>query len=796
MSEGSQAAPPLGVGAARAAQQAQPWPWLILFAIYGGFTALYLWPVLRSFATVIPHDPGDPALNTWIVWWNAQAVPLTERWWNAPIFHPMTNAFALSETLLGIAPLTTPMQWLGASPIVAANTAYVLSYPAAAFAAHALARRLTGRHDAAVLAGLAFAFSPYRGAQATHLQMLWSCWTPLCLFALHRYLDRHQRRDLVLAGACWILNGLTSGYLLMYFAVLAGFWLLWFARTRRDWIAIVGTFGVASALLSPVLIGYQLKQAALGLRRDAGEIGGFSADLTSIWATAADVWLPNHWTIQPRPEGELYPGIFLLALVGTAVAIAWRQARTRRLSVAQRTLLAAGFGVAAIVAMAVVSGGWQFELFGTPVSMTRPAKPLFLAACLIAVAIAIDRRVADTWRRRSLLGFYAAGAVVMFLFALGPIGRVNGQTFFYGAPYAWLMQLPGGHALRVPARFATFMTLCLAQAGALAFARLVIGDRRVIVAAGLAALIALDGYIPRFPTSPVPTLVQLGQAPADMPLLEIPARDLFAHTTAMLRATGHGHPLINGFSGYEPAFFGPIQDGLRYGDPTVFAALQQFGPFLVLVKRGDDEEGTHEEYVRSAPGAKLLGRTAIGPLFQFPGAPAASTTGTSAAPATTGTGTAASAAITTATAEDAQIAITHVAATSHQDLASAAVDGSLATAWSTGGRQDPGVEVRLTLDRPVIVTRVRLDLGVFTHEFPRELRIDVSDGRGGAATTVWTGGTAGLAITGAYRDRVRAPITIDVMPGAPAQMITLTSLGSDREYPWSIAEVAAFGRTP
>ena len=57
---------------------------------------LWLWPLPPYFASRIPHDPGDPVLNTWILWWNSQAVPFTETWWNAPIFFPMRGALALS----------------------------------------------------------------------------------------------------------------------------------------------------------------------------------------------------------------------------------------------------------------------------------------------------------------------------------------------------------------------------------------------------------------------------------------------------------------------------------------------------------------------------------------------------------------------------------------------------------------------------------------------------------------------------------------------------------------------------
>ena len=60
-----------------------------------------------------PHDLGDPVLNTWILWWNTQAVPFTERWWSAPIFYPVPGALALSEHLFGIAVFTAPLQFAG-----------------------------------------------------------------------------------------------------------------------------------------------------------------------------------------------------------------------------------------------------------------------------------------------------------------------------------------------------------------------------------------------------------------------------------------------------------------------------------------------------------------------------------------------------------------------------------------------------------------------------------------------------------------------------------------------------------
>ena len=52
------------------------------------------------------------------------------------------------------------------------NFAFLLSYVLAGSGMYLLAKSLTGSRSAAVLAGVAFAFAPYRVAQAPHLQVL------------------------------------------------------------------------------------------------------------------------------------------------------------------------------------------------------------------------------------------------------------------------------------------------------------------------------------------------------------------------------------------------------------------------------------------------------------------------------------------------------------------------------------------------------------------------------------------------------------------------------------------------
>ena len=93
----------------------------LAFLSYLGLTLLLCAPLLGRIGTALPSDLGDPVLNTWILWWNTQALPLSDRWWSPPVFFPLTDTFTFSENLLGLLPISGPVQWLSGSPILAYN---------------------------------------------------------------------------------------------------------------------------------------------------------------------------------------------------------------------------------------------------------------------------------------------------------------------------------------------------------------------------------------------------------------------------------------------------------------------------------------------------------------------------------------------------------------------------------------------------------------------------------------------------------------------------------------------------
>ena len=235
------------------------------WAVFLGYVALTIaltYPLILNLGSVLPNDAGDPALNTWILWWNAHAVPYTSTWWNAPAFYPAPGSLAFSEHLLGLSLISTPIQWMGGGPQLAYNIVFLLSFPLCAVGAYLLALELTRREDAAFIAGLLFAFAPYRIAHLPQLQALAAFAMPFSLLGLHRYLREPRPRWLALFGAAWLIQALCNGYYLLFFSVFVGMWILWFSppwSSPRTFVAIVMAWVIVVVPLIPLLWQYPLE---------------------------------------------------------------------------------------------------------------------------------------------------------------------------------------------------------------------------------------------------------------------------------------------------------------------------------------------------------------------------------------------------------------------------------------------------------------------------------------------------------------------------------------------------------
>jgi hypothetical protein len=752
-------------------------PWLVAGVGYLALTLLLLWPAVRSVSSVLVHDAGDPALNVWILWWNAHAVPLTTTWWNAPNFWPGVGSLSLSEHLLGISVVTTPLQWLGASPLTAYNVALLLSYPLTALAAHVLAFSLVKRHDAALLAGLVFGFSPYRTAHLAHIQVLWAFGMPLALAALHRFLDRRHAIWLVAFGAAWLAQALANGYYLLFFPVLLGGWILWFAagRSRAATASILVAWAIASLPLVPVLWTYRRVHAALGLERTMGEVEQFSAGLTSVFSTSADMVLWHGLSRWARPEGELFPGALALGLVVFGGVAAFR--RQRRASKPERprppTFALASCAVVLLVVAAspLVLGPWRLAVGGRVLlSAGAPDKPLSIALLLALLAVASSRTFLAAWRRRSVWAFYALSAAATFMLSLGPRPTVRGVPLLFRSPYGVLMELPGFSQIRSPARFGMLFVLSIAVAAAVGFARLsatMSRRSREILAGALAAVVVCESWSVTRVAAIAPAIPLLAMDASAHPVIELPLGDPARDVAAQYRSMAHGRPVVNGYSGYAPPHFGVLSIGLHLDDPEVLAELARDRPITLALDRREEFERWSALVDRL--GAEVVGDSGDWRVYRL----AAQTR-----PAVAMSGV--------------RLPVVSVTANVGPDWVGRMLDGDVRTEWNSRRVQGGREEVAIDLGAEHDVSRIRMSLGPFTFDFPRRLVVECGSATG-SWQECWRGSTTALAMRAVVEDAGNPVIAIPI-DRTGVRRLRLRQTAVDPTNGWSIAELAVFGR--
>ena len=531
--------------------------WALL--LFCALSVVWTRPLGRYLGSRIPNDPGDPVLNTYLLGWNATTPPFTAGWWDPPFFFPMRGALALSEHLAGLTVISSPVQLLGGSPVLAYNIAFLGSFALSGWFTYLLVYRLTSSTPAAICAGLAYAFAPFRAGQLAHLQVLTSQWLPLQLLAMHAYLAEQRRRWLVVCGGAWLVQGLSNGYYLLFAPVLTALWLAWFPPWRRDTrsgLELAAAWGTASLLFVPFLLKYREVHDALGLIRPTTEIARFSA----------------------RPSSYLNPPSMLAF---------W----SPRNSFAGEDLLFPGVTVVAVV-------------------------------CAAAIALVVRRNLWAEVRERSPFVFYAASAIVLATLTFGP-GEPGAGAWRWLRPYYWLTLLPGFDSLRVPSRFAMLTTLCLAVAAGLGLAKLLPTRRvaRAFLVATIVAGLVVDGWMKPIPLELPPGRQILEDVPANAAVLEVPPDKILINVFAMYRALFHHRPLINGYSGYTPPHYAILGQSLRRGDPSGILELARGRPLAIIVSDRYDDGGEFRDLVEALPGVTRAGSGSAGAVYLLPARP-------------------------------------------------------------------------------------------------------------------------------------------------------------------------------
>jgi hypothetical protein len=683
---------------------------------------------------------------------------------------------AFSDHRLGQSLLASPLLWLGVVPIAAYNVVFLATFPLCALAAHATAFTLTKRHDASVLCGLAYGFNPFRVAHISHLELLAAFGMPAALAALHMFLNDRRLNWVVVFAVAVFVQGLSASYYLLFFSVVLALWMPWFVR-KYDWpaaMAILAGSACAVVALGPLAIGYWRIHAHYGFVRGLDEVKLYSADVTSL-ATASTSSALWHWTahLNPGAERQLFPGLTIsaLAVVGLVTAISRHRGADNRWRLVSTALLVLATVYAGIALALIWLGPWSVTLAGLRIGATDVFKPISVALVALVAACAFQPWARAAWRGRSSLAFYLLAAGFLFLCSFGPAPTFLGEQILYKPPYAWLMNLPlFAGSVRAPARFAMPAILALSVAGALAFNRLKLAEspRRVLAAVLMAGIIA-DGWIGDLP---LPGRPDMWRAPRDFrygAVLELPLGDAVPDLIAMYRTIQHGHPTVNGNSGYFPPHYYVMQLALKENDPSVLGEVTPRGdPLLVVLDKQGDSDSRWNGLITAAPRATAVASDDHWAYFSIPSRePDAPCLGTE---------------LDIAAASDRHGPI---------DV-SIWKDHSPKTFWTSKTPQQAGDAVLLDLGHEVHVCAIRMSTADSWHVYPRSLTVSTSkDGRTWADG--FAGSTAGLAVRGALERPKDIWLDVRLRPVSTTRFIRLRLETSHELFPWFIPDLQVIG---
>jgi hypothetical protein len=297
---------------------------LLALGLFALLTAAMTWPQGRYLSSRAPPHQ-DVYFNMWRLRWFAHAlVTPSARIFDANIFYPERQTLAYSDAMPVEGVIAAPLLWAGMKPVLVHNLLLLGAIAASGAAMFALARYLTGSRGAGILAGIVFAFAPYRFEHLMHMELQWAMWTPLAFLALHRTLDTGKWKYGLATGAFVALQMLSSIYYGIFLAsLLALAAVMLMARDRsvplRDALVPLAAGAVLAAAVSAAYaIPYVRVHNRVG-DRPAAEVTAFSARPSSYLAATPGNWLYGRLsTSRGGPERRLFPGVIpvVLAIAG------------------------------------------------------------------------------------------------------------------------------------------------------------------------------------------------------------------------------------------------------------------------------------------------------------------------------------------------------------------------------------------------------------------------------------------------------------------------------------------------
>ncbi len=542
-----------------------------LILALGFFIALaivFSWPVSTHMTRDIPTSgpPTDAMLLLYTLTWNAQALGDNPfGLYHATFFYPYSASLAFMDNMAGLAILIAPVDWAFGNMFVGFNTAWLLTFVISGLGAFLLVRYLTDSAIAGILAGIIFAFHPYRYHNAGQLNNLAMMWIPFALLSLHLWVETRLRRHLFLFAAFSLLQFLSTSYggvflllaTVLYIAVLL-------VVERRSFLDLIGmqrwiilALGVTSLIvLIPFTAPYlRNAHADISMRRTLGTTALFSAQPVDFVTPAPNSVLGGAAPWRDSARQPLFPGV-----VASVLALFW-----------------------------LVRRGWKGQLH----------RPELIFYVLLA----------------------GAGAVL----AMGPVLGDPARRIPMPFALAWYV-LPGATFIRAPVRFIVLAALGVAVMAGAGVARLDGSRRRGRRWAnmGLCVLAAIELFAaPIQILRPLPDGIPavygwLGSVSGPLAIIELPMpideqHERVEHARYQLYSLAHHKKLANGVAAFVPPITRKLRTEMQhFPENASVAMLRELGITYVFVHTDlyPPEEVTRlREAIRNNPGLSLADDT-------------------------------------------------------------------------------------------------------------------------------------------------------------------------------------------
>ncbi len=397
---------------------------------YAALTCLFTYPLAFELGTHHAGDArGDAKGYLWNYWWTKTALSRgTSPFETDAIFHPLGIGLAFHTLgfLQGVE--YAPLSFV-AGEVAAANLVVLWTFPASALATYALARAVGAGVAGSFLAGVAFAFCPYRLARlAGHYDLLGTEWIPLYVLALWK-LSAKERLSIpwvLAAGAFAAASGYTAS---TYLAFLFCFTLFFLALRPR-----IAPRAVAAGVVTAILLFPMLHQAYVdrtswsyepypGAERYVADLFAYftpSPRQSFLGSIAGHAFDPN------LTETTVFAGYLVLAAALAALAL-------------RRRIEGVSFWLASAAAFFVLSLGTTLRAGGfdtgvplpfafftmTPVldELRAPSRFSVMTMLSLAVLLALVWSQVTKGRRREWLLTLSAGAVLIFEYVALPAPR-------------------------------------------------------------------------------------------------------------------------------------------------------------------------------------------------------------------------------------------------------------------------------------------------------------------------------------------------------------------------------------